>query len=51
MKSKDACAVFGSTCEFDSVSGCKDKNNYTCSTLRSASLCLSDFESKGCVWD
>ncbi|CAK81985.1 unnamed protein product (macronuclear) [Paramecium tetraurelia] len=51
VKSKEACAVFGSNCEFDNLSGCKDKTNYPCSALRQASVCLQDSAQNACVWD
>ncbi|CAD8152263.1 unnamed protein product [Paramecium pentaurelia] len=51
VKNKETCAVYGANCEYDNISGCKDKTNYTCSTLRTASLCLQDSASNACIWD
>ncbi|CAD8058154.1 unnamed protein product [Paramecium sonneborni] len=51
VKSKEGCAVYGANCEYDGLNGCKDKINYTCSTLRSASLCTQDSQLNACLWD
>ncbi|CAD8131645.1 unnamed protein product [Paramecium octaurelia] len=49
--SQDVCNIFGDSCQYDNLGGCKDSTFYECSSLRSRTTCTTDQSGNACIWD